>query len=135
MPWGAGALCLFQAEWAGSNCCLGWGCAAAIPSRAEEKSKIEIKQSNFQSFQGGVMRRKIATAQRQFPFKFGCRSVGVNWPISGSDPINLMANAWSLRQPPTAPYIQPLKSCDRTAKLNGLIKRNGHHLNASGALA
>ncbi|KAG2536437.1 hypothetical protein PVAP13_9NG188773 [Panicum virgatum] len=25
--------------------------------------------------------------------------------------------------------------CDRTAKLNGLIKRNGHHLNASGALA
>ena len=58
MPWGAGALCLFQAEWAGSNCCLGWGCATAIPSRAEEKSKIEIKQSNFQAFQGGVMRRK-----------------------------------------------------------------------------
>ncbi|KAG2608430.1 hypothetical protein PVAP13_4NG319500 [Panicum virgatum] len=26
-------------------------------------------------------------------------------------------------------------ACDRTAKLNGLIKRNGHHLNASGALA
>ena len=26
-------------------------------------------------------------------------------------------------------------SCGRTAKLNGLIKRNGHHLNASGALA
>ena len=25
--------------------------------------------------------------------------------------------------------------CDRTAKLNGLIKRNGHHLNTSGALA
>ena len=25
--------------------------------------------------------------------------------------------------------------CDRTVKLNGLIKRNGHHLNASGALA
>ena len=24
--------------------------------------------------------------------------------------------------------------CDRTAKLNGLIKYNGHHLNASGAL-
>ena len=25
--------------------------------------------------------------------------------------------------------------CDRTAKLNGLIKRNDHHLNTSGALA
>jgi len=25
--------------------------------------------------------------------------------------------------------------CDRTAKLNGLIKRNSHHLNASDALA
>ena len=27
------------------------------------------------------------------------------------------------------------RACDRTVKLNGLIKRNGHHLNASGALA
>jgi len=26
-------------------------------------------------------------------------------------------------------------NCDRTAKLNSLIKRNDHHLNASGALA
>jgi hypothetical protein len=25
--------------------------------------------------------------------------------------------------------------CDRTVKLNGLIKRNGHHLNTSGTLA
>jgi len=25
--------------------------------------------------------------------------------------------------------------CDRTAKLNGLINRNGHHLNASAVLA
>ena len=31
--------------------------------------------------------------------------------------------------------VPPQVNCDRTAKLNGLIKRNGHHLNASGALA
>ncbi|KAG2580704.1 hypothetical protein PVAP13_6NG360133 [Panicum virgatum] len=34
--------------------------------------------------------------------------------------------------PPCAPAGV---NCDRTVKLNGLIKRNGHHLNASGALA
>ena len=41
---------------------------------------------------------------------------------------------------PATPSLSPFASlspslCDRTTKLNSLIKRNGHYLNASGVLA
>jgi len=42
---------------------------------------------------------------------------------------------WSPGTPnPKVRHRSPPPRCDRTAKLNSLIKRNGHHLNASGAL-
>jgi len=64
----------------------------------------------------GARRRRVAEAKRRAPHlaRLGDAGVGVlrRERIETQDAI-----------------------CDRTAKLNGLIKRNGHHLNASGALA
>jgi len=76
----------------------------ALRFRAERRRKIKYrnKTSQLSSDPG----RSDAAANRNsaaaVPFKFGCRSVRVNslnWPISGSDPINPLANAWSHRQP------------------------------------
>ena len=65
----------------------------ALRFRAERRRKIKYrnKTSQLSSDPG----RSDAAANRNsaaaVPFKFGCRSVRVNslnWPISGSDPIN-----------------------------------------------
>ena len=64
---------------------------------------------------GAVHRRRRGLLRRQRGGVLGVRVGGVGVP-------------------PRPARRAEVGRCDRTAKLNGLIKRNGHHLNASGAL-